>query len=72
MDGLRAEDQGAHTQHAIESRNDVGNRAPDGEGKIEPQELGHKAAKSKSIHIQHTNKHTDKIRKDKQKKDPER
>jgi hypothetical protein len=31
-----------------------------------------KRAKSKSIHIQHTNKHTDKIRKDKQKKDPER
>ena len=43
MDGLRADDQGAHIQHAIESRNDVENWAPDGEGKIEPQELGHKA-----------------------------
>jgi hypothetical protein len=43
MDGLRADGQGAHIQHAIERRNDVGNRAPDGEGKIEPQELGHKA-----------------------------
>jgi hypothetical protein len=43
MDGLRADDQGAHIQHAIERRNDVGNRAPAGEGKIEPQELGHKA-----------------------------
>jgi hypothetical protein len=31
-----------------------------------------KRAKSKSIHIQHTNKHADKIRKDKQKKNPER
>ena len=43
MDGLRADDQGVHIQHAIESRNNVENRAPDGEGKIEPQELGHKA-----------------------------
>jgi hypothetical protein len=43
MDGLRAEDQGVHIQHAFESRNDVGNWATDGEGKIEPQELGHKA-----------------------------
>ena len=25
MDGLRAEDQGVHIQHAFESRNDVGN-----------------------------------------------
>jgi hypothetical protein len=33
MDGLRAEDQGAHTQHAIERRNNLGNWAPDGEGK---------------------------------------
>jgi hypothetical protein len=33
MDGLRAYDQGAHIQHAIERRNNVGNRAPDGEGK---------------------------------------
>jgi hypothetical protein len=43
MDGLGADDQGAHTQHATERRNNVENRAPDGEGKIEPQELGHKA-----------------------------
>jgi hypothetical protein len=43
MDGLGADDQGAHIQHAIERRNNLGNRAPDGEGKIEPQELGHKA-----------------------------
>jgi hypothetical protein len=49
MDGLRAYDQGAHTQHAIESRNNVGNRAPDGEEKIEPQELGHKALKEKNL-----------------------
>jgi hypothetical protein len=28
MDGLRAEDQGAHTQHAIERRNNVENWAP--------------------------------------------
>jgi hypothetical protein len=43
MDGLRADDQGAHIQHAIERRNNLGNWAPAGEGKIEPQELGHKA-----------------------------
>jgi hypothetical protein len=35
MDGLGAEDQGAHIQHAIERRNDVENWAIDGEGKIE-------------------------------------
>jgi hypothetical protein len=35
MDGLRADDQGVHIQHAFESRNDVGNWDPDGEGKIE-------------------------------------
>jgi hypothetical protein len=46
MDGLRADDQGAHIQHAIEHRNNVENWAPAGEGKIEPQELGHKALKS--------------------------
>ena len=33
MDGLRAYDQGAHTQHAIERRNNVENWAPAGEGK---------------------------------------
>jgi hypothetical protein len=49
MDELRAYDQGAHTQHAIERRNNVGNRAPDGEGKIEPQELGHKAFRTISL-----------------------
>jgi hypothetical protein len=43
MDGLRADDQGAHIQHAIERRNNVENWAPAGEGKNEPQELGHKA-----------------------------
>jgi hypothetical protein len=31
-----------------------------------------KRAEGKSIHIQHTNKHTHEIRSDKQKKDPER
>jgi hypothetical protein len=36
MDGLRAGDQGFHIQHAFERRNDVGNWAPAGEGKIEP------------------------------------
>jgi hypothetical protein len=36
------------------------------------QELSHKAAEDKSIHIQHTNKHAYEIRTDKQKKDPER
>jgi len=36
MDGLRAEDQGVHIQHAFERRNDVGNWALDGEGEIEP------------------------------------
>jgi hypothetical protein len=49
MDGLRADDQGAHTQHAIESRNNLGNWAPAGEGKIEPQELGHKAIVALSL-----------------------
>ena len=43
MDGLRAYDQGAHIQHAIERRNNVENWAPAEERKIEPQELGHKA-----------------------------
>jgi hypothetical protein len=32
MDGLRADDQGVHIQHAFESLNDVGNWAPAGEG----------------------------------------
>jgi hypothetical protein len=36
MDGLRAYDQGAHTQHATERHNNVENWAPDGEGKNEP------------------------------------
>jgi hypothetical protein len=36
MDGLRADDQGVHIQHAIERRNNVGNWDPDGEGEIEP------------------------------------
>jgi hypothetical protein len=49
MDGLRADDQGVHIQHAIESRNDVENWAPAGEGKIEPQELGHKAYPKKAL-----------------------
>jgi hypothetical protein len=49
MDGLRADDQGAHIQHAIERRNNLGNWAPAGEGKIEPQELGHKAKKSTNL-----------------------
>jgi hypothetical protein len=60
MDGLRAYDQGVHIQHATERRNDVGNRAPDGEGKIEPpgirpqgkKEIGViKKEKSKLRHI---------------------
>jgi hypothetical protein len=51
MDGLGADDQGAHIQHAIESRNDVENWAPAGEGKIEPQELGHKAFLDKHLYI---------------------
>jgi hypothetical protein len=33
MDELRAYDQGAHIQHAIERRNNVGNWATDGEEK---------------------------------------
>jgi hypothetical protein len=49
MDGLRAEDQGAHTQHVIERRNNVENWAPDGEGKIEPQEFGHKSYPKKAL-----------------------
>jgi hypothetical protein len=42
MDGLGADDQGAHIQHAIERRNNVGNWAPAEEEKtrtigIKPQ-----------------------------------
>jgi hypothetical protein len=51
MDGLRAEDQGVHIQHAFERRNDVENWATDGEGKIEHQELGHKAKERKDLNI---------------------
>jgi hypothetical protein len=61
MDGLGADDQGAHTQHAIERRNNVENWATAGEGKIEPQELGHKAKCRKDLNIFQTSsfiKHT--------------
>jgi hypothetical protein len=43
MDGLRADDQGVHIQHAFERRNNVGNWAPAEEEKtrtigIKPQD----------------------------------
>jgi hypothetical protein len=47
MARCRAANKGIHIQHDAERRIAIGNDAPIGEGRLKPQELGHKAARVK-------------------------